>query len=211
MSCSPFALQRPQVISGNVLNYRFDFKSANTVRRLHPLVSNGQITLMQDRASLPSPAPAAPVGTLVGKCINGIDGKIIKPGDVVSNGGVAPANTMKIPDSADEVLLSLFVGSTLAATVPVRNGQFSMSVPAGKYGVIATMAHFYAYFDQEFEVVAGQSNNLLAVLSPTLNPGATRVVLVWGATPKDLDAYMSISGGTAANCLVSYKKKICDR
>jgi hypothetical protein len=200
-----------QQIVGNVLNYRFDFKSSSTIIRLHPLVSNGQITIVQDKNSfLPQTVSS---GNIFGKCINGVDGKIIKPGDVISNGGLSPGNTMKIPDGSPEVHLSLFLGSTLVMTVPVRNGQFSVSVPAGKYGVIATMPHFDAFYDEQFEVVAGQNSNLLAVLSPVLNPGMTRVVLVWGANPKDLDSYMSSTSTDSSKpgCLVSYKKKKCDR
>ena len=33
-------------------------------------------------------------------------------------------------------------------------------------------------------------SNPQAVLSPTLNPGTTRAVLVWGAMPRDLDSYL---------------------
>jgi hypothetical protein len=200
-----------QPIVGNILNYRFDFRSSSTISRLHPLVSNGQITIVQDRNTLPPQILST--GKVVGKCINGVDGKIIKPGDIISNGGAPPENVMKIPDSSAEVRLSLFVGSTLVMTVPVKDGQFSISVPAGKYGVIATMSHFYAFYDEEFEVVAGQNNNLLGVLSPVLNPGMTRVVLVWGGNPRDLDSYMSSTATDSSKpgCLVSYKKKKCDR
>ena len=201
-----------QLISGNILYYRFDFKSSKTILLLHPLVSNGQITLVRDENA--PPVSSAAMGNIIGKCIDGIDGIIIKPGAVVSNGGIAPANTMQIPDAAGEVMLSLFVGSTLFMVIQVHNGQFSASVPAGKYGVIATMDHFYAFYDPNFEVLPGLSNNLIVVLSPTLNPGSSRIVLVWGANPLDLDSYMSISGGDAQNtasCQIWYRQKTCNR
>jgi hypothetical protein len=199
-----------EVITGSKLAYRFDYKSGNTVRRLHPFVSNGQITLIRDSGS--PPASKSLPGTVFGKCINAVDGKIIMPGAVVSNGGPTPSiTTMKIPDSSPEIVLSLFVGSSLFTTVPVTNGQFSISVPAGKYGVLATMPHFYAFYDDEFEVVSGQQNELLAGLSPVLNPGMMRVVLTWGQSPQDLDSYMSMTSTDIPSCVVYYKKKACDR
>ena len=82
---------------------------------------------------------------------------------------------MKIPAST-EVTLSLFVGSTLFTTVPVKDGSFQIAGPAENYGVIATMSHFYTFFVQEFQILPGQANNLNVVLSPLLNSGIVRIV-----------------------------------
>ncbi len=200
-----------EVITGSKLTYRFDYKSANKIRRLHPFVSNGQITLIQDTSGSPPTFKALP-GNVFGKCINAVDGKIIMPGAIISNGGPNQLNeVMKIPDTSPEVMLSLYVGSALLTTVPVTDGQFSISVPAGKYGVLATMPHFYAFYDDEFEVLPGHQNELLAGLSPVLNPGMLRVVLTWGQSPQDLDSYLSMTSSGTESCVVYYKKKICDR
>jgi hypothetical protein len=80
--------------------------------------------------------------------------------------------------------------------------------------VIATMPHFYAFFLPDLEVAPGPAaTNLPVVLSPLLNPGAARAVLRWGAAPKDLDSYLYALPADAARpaCLVSYKKKKCER
>ena len=196
-----------QVIDGQELNFRFDFKSSNSIRRLHPFVSNGQLSLIQDRNSPPSSSTAT--GQFTGKCTNAVDGKLIKPGDKVSNGD--PPNQMEIPAST-EVTLSLFVGSTLFTTVLVKDGSFQIAVPAGKYGVIATMPHFYTFFVQEFQILPGQANNLNVMLSPLLNPGVVRIVLRWGAIPKDLDSYLlAIPSDSRPMCTVNYKTKKCER
>ena len=36
----------------------------------------------------------------------------------------------------------------------------SVDVPVGKYGVIATMPHFYAFYEQQFEVAPGATTTL---------------------------------------------------
>ena len=198
-----------QVIDGQELVFRFDFKSSNSIRRLHPFVSNGQLSLIQDRSSPPS--LSSQTGQLVGKCTNAVDGKLIKPGDKVSNG--EPPNLMEIPSSSSEVKVSLFIGSTLFITVPVKDGNFGINVPAGKYGIIATMPHFYSFYAQDFQILPGQTNNLNVILSPLLNPGVIRIVLRWAAIPKDLDSYLLAipADPKSPSCLVSYKSKKCDR
>jgi hypothetical protein len=197
-----------QMVDGQELKYRFDFKSSNSLRRLHPFISNGQISLVQDKNSPPS--ASSQTGQFVGKCSNAVDGKVIKPGDKVSNGD--PPNLMDILAGSSEVKLSLFTGSTLFAAVPVKDGGFSVTVPAGKYGVIATMPHFYAFFVQEFQILPGQTNNLNVVLSPLLNPGVLRIVLRWSAIPKDLDSYLlAIPAQPKTPCQVNYKAKQCSR
>jgi hypothetical protein len=49
-------------------------------------------------------------------------------------------------------------------------------------------------------------------LSPWLNPGNTRIVLSWGATPKDLDSYLSVPDADPSkkSCLINYKNKKCN-
>jgi hypothetical protein len=42
--------------------YKFDFKSSNSLRRLHPFISNGQVLLVQDRNNLPSASSQASLG-----------------------------------------------------------------------------------------------------------------------------------------------------
>ena len=196
-----------QVVDGQEVSFRFDFKSSNSVRRLHPFISNGQLTLIQDRSS--PPTLSSPTGQLVGKCTNAVDGKLIKPGDKVSNGD--PPNLMEIP-ATTEVMLLLFVGSTLVTTVPVKDGSFSITIPSGKYGVIATMPHFYSFFVQDFQILPGQTNTLNVMLSPLLNPGVIRIILRWGAIPKDLDSYLlALPADSKPQCLVNYKTKKCDR
>lgn len=43
-----------------------------------------------------------------------------------------------------------------------------------------------------------------------LNPGDTRIVLTWGAKPKDLDVYLTVPHSDPAkdDCVINYKKKV---
>jgi hypothetical protein len=162
------AARGAQVVDGPELRFRFDFRSANGVRRLHPFVSNGQLTLLQDRSTAPPAAAAAgPPGLVAGRCTNAVDGKLVKPGDRVSNGD--PPNTMEVPAAGGEAQLALFVGSTLFAQIPVRDGAFSAAVPAGRCGP-APPPPLCACFTPAFSAAVCRRDRDEAAPHPRLTP-----------------------------------------
>jgi hypothetical protein len=174
------------------------------VRRLHPFVATGQLTLVRDRN--PIPQLSAPVGSFRGQALNAVDGKRLGVGTRVSNGYTANIWTV-----SEEVKLSLFVGSTLAQEVPLTNGRFTVSLPAGQYTCIATTPQYYTFYDDSCRVNSAGELYKNLVMSPMLNPGTARIVLSWGADPKDLDSYLYVPHQSPAvpACEINFRNKNC--
>jgi len=193
-----------QYIDGQTFRFRFEFESANAVRKLHMWISTGQITLIRDRN--PPARISTKMGTLVGKAINACDGKRLKPGNKVSNGYIK--NAWK---NNDEANLMLFQGSTLIYEVPMNKGSFNLKVPAGRYTCVATHGKYYSFYDPDCEVKAGKRKRKIVAMSPMLNPGSARIVLSWGKRPRDLDSYLTAPHKDHGKppCEVNFRNKKC--
>mmetsp|Transcript_4991 Transcript_4991/g.15814 ORF Transcript_4991/g.15814 Transcript_4991/m.15814 type:complete len:363 (+) Transcript_4991:7119-8207(+) len=195
-------------IEGQQLRYRFDFRSSSPVRRLHPFITSGEVILLRDRNNPPPlPPTAAGMGTLNAHVTDAVDGQDLAVGSQVSNGYVANAWTI-----AQEATLYVYSGSTLVTQLQFNRGSLEAQVPAGDYSCIALMPNFYAIFVKECDVFPKVTSYIGELaLSPVLTPGTTRAVLSWGASPKDLDTYVTVPGSDASRtpCLVSYKSKKC--
>jgi len=193
------------VFEGQELRYRFDYKSAKVPRFVHAFFSNAEVTLIRDK-NLP-PSSSSSSGRIVAEATDAVDGKTLSVGRWVSNGYVEGA--WKV---GEDPKLSVFAGSTLVKEISFSSGKLDEELPVGDYSCIAMIKDFYAVFVRNCKVARG--NNYLGQLSfsPVLNPGNTRVVLNWGATPSDLDTYLTVPDANPArqSCLVSYKNKICN-
>lgn len=55
--------------------------------------------------------------------------------------------------------------------VDIAAGEFKAEVSAGSYTCLATLPHFYAYYDDECQVIAGGRMEKTIAMSPMLNPG----------------------------------------
>ena len=181
------------IMDGQRMLFSFKFRSSKGVKQLHPFITAGEIALIKDR--LPPPAPSGPLGTVYSNIADAVDGKAIKPNKKVSNGYVKGA--WKI-DS--EARFLVFQGSTL-----VRELEFSGS---------KLHSHFYTVFLPDCKILPKPQKTFLGQLSmsPWLNPGNTRIVLNWGAVPKDLDSYLHVPNADPAkgDCLISYKSRVCN-
>jgi hypothetical protein len=193
-----------QYFDGQTFRFRFEFESANAVRRLHMWISTGQITLVRDRN--PPAQISTPMGTLVGKAINACDGKRLRAGNKVSNGYIKNAW-----DNDGEINLMLFQGSTLMYEVPMNRGSFRLKVPAGRYTCVATHGKYYSFYDPDCEVMASETKQKVVAMSPMLNPGSARIVLSWGKDPRDLDSYLQVPHRDHSNppCEINFRNKNC--
>lgn len=80
-----------------------------------------------------------------------------------------------------------------------------MQVPAGVFVVDVRVAGYVNFRD---EVTIGGMARVIPYrisLSPTVPVGQMRIVLTWGAQPRDVDSYLEVPGG----CIVFYGRKQC--
>ena len=195
------------IMDGQRMLFSFKFRSSKGVKQLHPFITAGEIALIKDR--LPPPAPSGPVGTVYSNIADAVDGKAIKPNKKVSNGYVKGA--WKI-DS--EARFLVFQGSTLVRELEFSGSKLKDELPAGSFSCMAVHSHFYTVFLPDCKILPKPQKTFLGQLSmsPWLNPGNTRIVLNWGAVPKDLDSYLHVPNADPAkgDCLISYKSRVCN-
>ena len=158
--------------------------------------------------SLSPPIPSgAPRETLV-TAINCIDGKKLGVDAVCSDGPLATGFTM-----ASEVRLTVLLGDAAVWEGSLSKGEVKVKVaapPAGqRYRCVATNAGMMAFYTKFCDV--GISPTFKIALNPVLKPGEARLVLTWGAQPKDLDIYVLAPASDPAqpSCEVNYKNKEC--
>jgi len=90
--------------------------------------------------------------------------------------------------------------------IPVsRHGRWSTSLRPGRYSVKVAKSGFSSF--SATLTVGGTSRNVgfNVAMSPSLRRGQIRIVLAWGAKPRDMDSYLK----TPTGCVVSYRRKRC--
>uniref|UniRef100_A0A7S0Z481 Uncharacterized protein n=1 Tax=Hemiselmis tepida TaxID=464990 RepID=A0A7S0Z481_9CRYP len=172
------------------VDFSFNFTSADEVDHLHMLVSAAEAVYVGDDASKAKAlsllgASDAPVS---GKVVNAVDGRTLKPGRKVGNG----YDTGIVVPEGTEATARLFVGSSRMDTLDVSGGEYGQAVRAGKYTCQTSFPGYYTFYEDDclVKVPSGLEKN--AVLSPFLNPGDARFLLVWGPTPSDLELRLAV-------------------
>lgn len=193
-------------VEGMQLRYAFKFTSSKIPRVVHPFVTPAEITLERDSA-LP-PTPSSETGTLDATAVNAVDGKKLNIGRKLSNGYVENSWTIETNPK-----LLIFQGSTLVRETSFSGGRLSEDLPVGDFSCIGILHRFYAFFMRRCTI--GPGTNYLGnfPFSPVLNPGNTRIVLEWGATPSDLDSYLSVPAlpsNPGPPCQLWYRNKKCN-
>ncbi|PRP89363.1 hypothetical protein PROFUN_01226 [Planoprotostelium fungivorum] len=89
-------------------------------------------------------------------------------------------------------------------TNSTSDGAYSIYLPTGVYNVIVERDGFISVV-QSLNITGNVSSGLSdVVMSPVLSSDTYRIVLVWNADPKDLDAHLTLDG-----CEVNYQNKFC--
>jgi len=187
-------------VEGQVLTYRFDFLSPSVPSFAHPFITAAEITLIRDRNQAPA---GGATGKVEAKCIDAVDGRPIKDNGKVSNG--YKKNAWKL-DS--DPTLSVFKGSTLIAQKDMPKGRYKDQLPVGSYSCMVRHVNFYTTFIKNCDITSQGLQLGDVALSPVLNPGDSRIVLEWGAKPKDLDSYLTVPQGARPDCVINYKNKV---
>jgi hypothetical protein len=190
-------------VEGQVLTYRFDFLSPSVPSFAHPFITAAEITLIRDRNQAPA---GGATGKVQAKCIDAVDGRPIKDNGKVSNGYKKKAWKL---DS--DPTLSVFKGSTLIAQKDMPKGRYKDQLPVGSYSCMVRHVNFYTTFIKNCDITSQGLQLGDVALSPVLNPGDSRVVLEWGAKPKDLDSYLTVPQGARPDCVINYKNKKCNK
>jgi hypothetical protein len=96
-------------------------------------------------------------------------------------------------------------GSAAFHGTTTSGGNYSTSLPAGTYTITAT-ADGYAVGSATLVSIGGQSlSNQNVVLNPNGGSGTNiRIILTWGAQPRDLDSHLTGPTGTGSRFHVAY-------
>lgn len=128
------------------------------------------------------------IGTVAGMVINAVTG----------NGMSAFLHVRAFSDRSGEILKTLSAAS---------GGSYELNMPEGKYTVEVEATGFIReYFD--IEVTEAQTvSNVNFTISPELKTGEVRVVLEWGATPRDLDTHAIGTSSSGVAFHISYMNR----
>lgn len=86
-------------------------------------------------------------------------------------------------------------------------GNYSFTgVEAGSYTAEVVSDGYFSVYEN-IKLAAKKTTEKKFSLSQTLEEGQIRLVLSWGANPKDLDSYLQSTGSSAGNFTVSYVTK----
>jgi tetratricopeptide (TPR) repeat protein len=132
------------------------------------------------------PSDSEGEGTVSGRVINAMTGR-----------GVPGA----------EIIIYAQNGNKLYETTTDHNGSYTFTQPAGYYTAAVSAEE---YMDTRIEIaVTGTSvlNNRNLVITPVLDDSEWRIVLTWGATPRDLDSHLYIPVGDGTRRFVYYQNK----
>lgn len=106
-----------------------------------------------------------------------------------ATGAALPGATIRVLGSSGQPACSN--ATVVATTTTNSNGDYSFpTVASGTYDVQARAAGFISNCQDDAQVSSGQNTLVSLSLSPTLAAGALRVVLTWGADPRDLDSHL---------------------
>lgn len=81
-------------------------------------------------------------------------------------------------------------GAAIATQTTSAGGAYAFAVSPGTYVLQATAGGFIVGIVGPVTLPVGTSVEADVVVSPTLGAGQTRIVLTWGATPRDLDSHL---------------------
>jgi hypothetical protein len=119
----------------------------------------------------PTPTPGGPTPTPTSSATLTLTGQVVNAVNVQPIAGAS-------------------VSAAGQTTTTDASGNFRFAaLPAGPVSVTATASGFLPG-TQTATVPAGGTANIVIALSPTLPAGQFRIVLTWGATPRDLDSHL---------------------
>jgi hypothetical protein len=128
-----------------------------------------------------------------------------RPGNGTANGTIKDAVTANVLPGVALVARDGWnnntEGEVLGTYTTDASGRYSVALPYGNYTLTATLS---GYITGSINIVVTQTQSVKnATLNPIMNEGVFRIVLEWGATPRDLDSHLR----AANNVHVYYSRK----
>ncbi len=152
---------------------------------------------------------ASQTSTLNGKVTNALDGSAIA-GALVEIAGLSTttdaSGNYEITNIPEATLNAAFSGTPLSGTAPLEVSFTDQSNDAA-YTLQVSKADFSTYTNNQVTIAAGETLTMDVSLSPTISAGEMRVVLNWGSSPSDLDAYLKTPTIEGNEYLVYYSNK----
>ena len=106
------------------------------------------------------------------------------------------AHSMHAAPCCPHFFLSRLMTASMSSKLLFSTGAFSLEVPGGSYKVAISKTNFVPLSTRIY-VTAGKMVKLPLALSPKFSSKQARFILTWGASPKDLDMYLTTPSGYA--------------
>lgn len=151
--------------------YSIDFSKSGYITKTVDNITVTSNSITTVNASLSSTQPPQIQGTVSGMVTDALNGQ-----------------------SLSGVTVRLLSGNTAIETITNnQDGTYSLTGPAGSgYTVEFSKTGYITTTASNVTITANSiTPNVNATLSPTLQEGQTRIVLTWGAEPKDLDSHLT--------------------
>ena len=146
---------------------------------------------------------------LAKNCCQNITIKLVKEGVAKVSGTITSATTARpISGAMYELLagLNMTTGTVVKQGSTDSNGDYLFEIPAGYYTMIVSSdGYVTGYFNIIVDGGKEITNNLS--ISPVLSGKDFRVVLRWGANPKDLDSHLFGYLETGSDYHIYYRNK----
>ncbi|AQQ53345.1 hypothetical protein B0X71_09810 [Planococcus lenghuensis] len=130
--------------------------------------------------------------------------------DGILKGNVIQADTGRAISDAEIVLRKNFnakTGNSIARAISNSNGEYVFeNLPTGYYTMEVTKPGFAINYINVV-VIGGREVVRQVTLSPQLNENEMRIVLEWGASPRDLDSHLIGESASGGQFHISYSNK----
>jgi len=190
-------------IEGASIEYTVTWSSANTDPDKHMVLGEGEAVFLGAAAPPPRGDSWSHEVTMTAK--SAMDANKLALGTRTSDGFQSRA--FRIAQAARLVVLD---GLTAVAETVMESGEVEIAVPlAETYTCVVTLPGYFHFYDDDCSSASGNHN--YALMSPIMPPGMARIVLQWGAQPRDLDVYLLAPHRDPADppCMLNYRQTRC--
>ena len=129
---------------------------------------------------------------------------VAESGKVSLSGSVIDVTTGR---PVNNTSLSFFKGSTLIDAVNTVNGVYNIELDPGDYNVLVAAE---GYIEEAFRIILTGSDKAVQdfSISPALAAGQIRVVLEWGAAPRDLDSHLEGTASDGSRVSIDFMNRV---